>query len=341
MSKVFVFGPSDSLHVKKWNSFYEGCAVSLYTLHKASKNRLSTIFFRFIKVFSGTMMKKYDICHVHFVSSYGILFCLLVIRCNVSVISIWGTDFNRFFGEVRFLYRVWGAIILLALKRYDYINVPSLDIYKKIKTLGVDEKKIILMQYGIELDQIKESLLSTPVVNVANRFISIRNFSQLYNIELLINGFSRVCKNIHYELQIVGTGTPSECESIKNLISKLDDDRIHFVGLVDSNELINLLIKAEYFISIPSMDGLSLVVLEALACKCRGIVSDIPSYKNKLFKESCDIIELSELSHFTNRIEAIIKSKNRKNAVSQDLEDYDIEKNRIKFRKIIGLDYGG
>lgn len=340
MTKVFVFGPTDNSHVKSWNSFYEGCLVSLYTLHEDGNSRLLTILSRFIKVFSQTIFGKYDICHVHFASSYGILFRLLVLRCNISVISIWGTDFNRFFGDVGFLYRVWGVIILWALKRYDYINVPSLDIYQKIEKIGIDEKKIILMQYGIELGVIKDSLSKTHVFNMANRFISVRNFSQLYNIEFLINGFSRVCKNICFELQIVGTGTPSECDRIKSLISGLNDDRIHYIGLIDSDELIKRLIEAEYFVSIPSMDGLSLVVLEALACRCKGIVSDIPSYQNKLFSATCEFIELSDMSQFTTQIEAMISSKKLDNPKSQDLEAYDIEKNRIKFRKIIGLHYG-
>jgi glycosyltransferase involved in cell wall biosynthesis len=340
MIKIFVFGPTENSHVKNWNSFYEGCVISLYTLHGAGNNHLLTIFARFIKVFSETIFGKYDICHVHFASSYGILFRLLFLRCNISVISIWGTDFNRFFGDVGLLYRVWGVVILWALNRYDYINVPSLDIYQKIEKIGVDEKKIILMQYGIELGVIKDSLSKTHVFNIPNRFISVRNFSPLYNIEFLINGFSRVSKNICFELQIVGMGTPSECDRIKSLISGLNDDRIQYIGLTDSSELIRLLIEAEYFVSIPSMDGLSLVVLEALACRCKGIVSDIPSYQNKLFSTTCEFIELSDMAQFSAQIEAMVSSKKLGNPESQDLEPYDIEKNRIKFRKIIGLHYG-
>lgn len=340
MTKVFIFGPIHNSHVKKWNSFYEGCSLSLQTLHGAGNNQLLSILLRFIKVFSKTIFRKYEICHVHFASSYGILFRLLVLRCNVSVISIWGTDFNRFFGDAGFLYRAWGLIILWALKRYDYVNVPSQDIYQKIKEFGVDEKKIILMQYGIELDLINKTLLNTPVLNITNRFISVRNFSPIYNIEFLINGFSRVSKNISFELKIVGTGNPSECERIKSLVSKLNDDRIDYIGLVDSNELIKHLIEAEYFVSIPSMDGLSLVVLEALACRCKGIVSDIHSYKSKLFSSTCELVELSDVSQFTKQIEALISSTELDSIASQDLEAYDIKKNRIRFRKIIGLDYG-
>ena len=159
-------------------------------------------------------------------------------------------------------------------------------------------------------------------------------------MEFLINGFSRVSKNISFELKIVGTGKPSECERIKSLVSKLNDDRIDYIGLVDSNELIKHLIEAEYFVSIPSMDGLSLVVLEALACRCKGIVSNIQSYKSKLFSSTCELVELSDVSQFTKQIEALISSTELDSIASQDLEAYDIKKNRIRFRKIIGLDYG-
>jgi L-malate glycosyltransferase len=339
MTKVFVFGPIENSHVKKWNSFYEGCEVSLFTLHTAGENQLWIKLLKFFKVFAENIWSKYDVCHIHFVSSYGILFRLLVLRCDLSVISIWGTDFNRFFGNVRFRYRVWGVIILWALKRYDYVNVPSLDIYQKIKTLGVDEEKIILMQYGIELGLIEESLSNTHLSNVSNKFISVRNFSQIYNIEFLINAFSSVSKSVRFELQIVGAGTPAECDRIKSLILGLNDARIHYIGLVDSNELIRLLIEAEYFVSIPSMDGLSLVVLEALACRCKGIVSDIPSYQNDFFKARCEFIELSNESQFTHQLEAIVSSKNHQKPTSEGLEAYDIEKNKMKFRKIIGLNY--
>lgn len=340
MIKVFVFGPIDSSHVKKWNSFYEGCKVSLQTLHGPSNNELFSILLRFTKIFSKTIFSKHDICHIHFASSYGILFRLLFLRCNVSIISIWGTDFNRFFGNVGFLYRIWGLVILWSLKQYDYVNVPSRDIFQKIQKIGVDKEKIILMQYGIELDAINYSLSNTPVLNIKNRFISVRNFSQIYNIEFLIKGFSRVSKNICFELQIVGTGTPSECERIKSLISDLGDDRIQYIGLVDSDELIKRLIEAEYFISIPSMDGLSLVALEALACRCKGIVSDIPSYQDKIFSTTCEFVDHSDMPKFSKQIETIITSTDLYNIAYENLEIYDIKQNRIKFRKIIGLDYG-
>ena len=339
MTKVFVFGPTGNSHVKKWNSFYEGCAISLQTLHGPGNKKLFSILLRFIKIFSKTIFSKYDICHVHFASSYGILFQMLVMRYNISVISIWGTDFNRFFGDVGLLYRVWGLIILWALKRYDYVNVPSKDIYQKIKKIGIDQEKIILMQYGIELDDINHSLSNSSVLNIKNRFISIRNFSQIYNIEFLINSFSRVSKNICFELQIVGTGTPSECERIKSLISGLSDDRIHYIGLLDFDELIKRLIEAEYFISIPSMDGLSLVVLEALACRCKGIVSDIPSYQDEIFSATCEFAEHSNISKFSKQIEMIIASAELESIAPDILKVYDIRKNRSRFRKIIGLNY--
>ena len=336
MTRVFVFGPSDNSHVKKWNSFYYGCAVTSKTLHDKN-NSVIDILKRFIQVVLSVRSEKYDVCHVHFASSYGILFRFLLVDYRIAVISVWGTDFNRFFGSVGLRYHLWGRVILWALKRYNFINVPSLDIYTKMVELGVNKKRLILMQYGVDLEAIRNRVAAARVVNIPNRFLSIRNFAELYNVDFIIKGFAGVSADLRFELDVVGMGTDAEKNRVQELVSATGDPRIRYVGFVESEELIGRLIEAEYFVSVPTMDGLSLVCLEALACNCKGIVSDISSYQNELFLNVCEFIDTSRLSEFTDTVEQVILDKKELRLISQDLSEFDIHQNRKKFRQIIGI----
>lgn len=337
MTKVLVFGPTEHSHVKKWNSFFYGCELSLFTLHIGRKVNRWSMVTRFIRILINTSGKKYDIAHVHFASSYGVLFNLLLVKCNTSLVSIWGSDFNRFFDGAGVGYQFWSLIISWSLKRYDLVNVPSTDIYQKVRKLGVHEDKIILMQYGIRTKAIDKIKSKSKVINVSNRFISIRNFADLYNIEILVDAFASVAKEYRFELQIIGTGTPEECSKIENLLANYSDDRIQFIGFVSSSELTRLLIEAEYFVSIPSMDGLSLVVLESIACGCKGIVSNIPAYQDKLFDRLCWRIDHTDASRFTDLLEEIISRGSQMKYEVYNLDKYDIAKNRVRFRKFLNL----
>jgi hypothetical protein len=109
--------------------------------------------------------------------------------------------------------------------------------------------------------------------------LSIRNWGKLYNIEAILRGFSIYSNkyNVTSELTIIGKGTASEESSLINLIGSLDFNscKVNFVGFVDRASLNKLLLSNDVVISIPSMDGTPLSLLESMYVGLLPLVSNI------------------------------------------------------------------
>ena len=75
-------------------------------------------------------------------------------------------------------------------------------------------------------------------------------------------------------LMVAGAGGGEEAEQIR--ASAVGNERVRFLGALSQDELAKVLRSADVFV-LPSMfEGLPLVVIEALACGCLAVVSDLP-----------------------------------------------------------------
>jgi glycosyltransferase involved in cell wall biosynthesis len=54
---------------------------------------------------------------------------------------------------------------------------------------------------------------------------------------------------------------------------------IEFTGRVDAGRLRQLMVDAEVFVSVPSSDGTSVALLQAMAAGCFPIVADLPTQR--------------------------------------------------------------
>lgn len=79
-------------------------------------------------------------------------------------------------------------------------------------------------------------------------------------------------------LVFIGKGPlrPALAEMVKGLDL---NDQVEFTGLVPREEVYRRLAAADLFVSASSVEGLPVAVLEAMACGCPVILSDIPSHR--------------------------------------------------------------
>ncbi|MEJ2560863.1 MAG: glycosyltransferase family 4 protein, partial [Anaerolineae bacterium] len=68
------------------------------------------------------------------------------------------------------------------------------------------------------------------------------------------------------------------------------ENRIEFTGLIPRETVFEYLLKADLFISASRGEGLPISVLEAMACRCPVILSDIPPHRE--IAEGVDFIPL-------------------------------------------------
>ncbi|MEF9950959.1 MAG: glycosyltransferase family 4 protein [Clostridium sp.] len=100
-------------------------------------------------------------------------------------------------------------------------------------------------------------------------FIYVGKICKSKGVECLIKAFNSM--NTDSKLYIVGSGADQE---FARDLGKYNS-KIIFTGHLSQNDLASLMRKCKTFILPSFYEGLPLVIMEALACRCKVIVSDI------------------------------------------------------------------
>jgi len=201
--------------------------------------------------------------HIHQANRLAFFVSWQAKRKGIPVIlTAWGSDVllvpqkNSFF---RYL-------VKKTLERSDIITADSTEMITAMQVL-VPKKQYEWMQYGIEPvpPALKEKLI-----------FSNRLHQPLYRIDQVIRYFEEFAKD-HEEWQLVIAGSGSETEKLKQLAQTLVcSDRIHFVGWLSAAENRTWYAKSSIYISIPSSDGTSVSVLEAMSAGCIPVLPELP-----------------------------------------------------------------
>jgi glycosyltransferase involved in cell wall biosynthesis len=137
---------------------------------------------------------------------------------------------------------------------------------------------------------------------------------------------------------IAGSGGGDEAKQIHDMAGGLQD-RIRFLGALSQEELSSVLKDADIFVLPSFYEGLPLVVLEAVACCCRGVVTELPGIHHwlpeKLVKSGIvelvplpkligpDVPDPSGLPRFTEDIAAAVERQLHR--CGQDEPDWEGE----------------
>ncbi len=249
-----------------------------------------------------------DLIHAHYATNYGYLaaksnFHPLILTCHGSDILI---DPDRSKLKKHF--------IEIALTKSNIITLPSPEMKEKVLSLGVDERKIKIIQYGIKINKFT---FNTNIITPIN-IISTRHLTQKYKIDILINALSKI--NNDYMTHIIGDG------NARQTLEKLSQDlkiqnKIKFHGHVSNELIVKHYKESQIYVSTSPTDGLSIALLEAFASGCFPILPDNPS--NKYVKKMGFNIELYE----TNNSDSLASKINLVLSKLSELK-VSIEKNR-------------
>lgn len=293
MKKILLVAPLSPGHLQKWiKPFLNEYEFIFFTLHdvdlpeeyaRFTKYKMPSITgtrFDFILAWPYLQLVSIkhspDVIYASFLSSYGLLVALLFSNSK-KYLSAWGTDVNGMKNKKYF----FKFIVRSLINKFDWVNAPAKHMKFKLVKLGLDQKKIDVFQYGVDTSflQEKKIKLSSEREKGEIKFISIRNWAKLYNIESIIKGYSHFCNHseLPSQLTIVGKGTVLEERDILSLIDSLSfqNGEVNLIGFVDKYRLNSLLIENDVVISVPSMDGTPLSLLEAMYVGLLPIVSKI------------------------------------------------------------------
>ncbi len=121
---------------------------------------------------------------------------------------------------------------------------------------------------------------TAPETTMQSRAICTRNLLPLYRVGELLEAVSLVAQKIP-ELQLTLAGEGRERAALEARAEEKDlTGRVTFTGRLEQPELARLLAAHPVYLSASPAEGASLSLLEAMACGCLPVVTDIPANRD-------------------------------------------------------------
>jgi glycosyltransferase involved in cell wall biosynthesis len=219
-----------------------------------------------------------DLLHTHFLTGYG----------------YWGV----FSGWRPFMLTVWGDDVYVtphenmvkirlareALRRADYVTGDSEDIVEACVALGARAETAEVVQWGVDFKRFHSGVSGREVRErlgipaEAPVILSTRSFTQpYYNIDLVVDTAPRVRERFPDAHYIIAGNEGDDARFRERAAGVGLTDRVHWVGRIDHAELPAYLTASDVFLTIPSVDATAVSLLEAMACRCAIVATDLPS----------------------------------------------------------------
>jgi glycosyltransferase involved in cell wall biosynthesis len=104
----------------------------------------------------------------------------------------------------------------------------------------------------------------------------------------------------NWYLHLVGGGSGTEKAECLELAEKLGKERVAVHGPMPQAELADIFQQAHIFVLPSLFEGLPLVLLEALACGCRLVTTDLPGVREVLGEVTAEWVERVDLPRLEN-----------------------------------------
>ena len=199
---------------------------------------------------------------------------------------------------------------------------------------GVDKDKISIVYNGVD-NKFKPKKLP----NQDRYILGVSSVAYHKNIIRLIESFL-LLKNNYIKLYIVGSLNKKiygkESLKIINLAKK--NQNIKYLGRVDDDKLIELYSNAVCFVYPSLYEGFGIPPLEAQACGCPIVISDIPVFK-EVYANSALFFNPYDPEDMAKKIENIIDSSNMRKELIQkgfkNVKKYTWENSARQFFNIL------
>jgi glycosyltransferase involved in cell wall biosynthesis len=168
----------------------------------------------------------------------------------------------------RILYRIYSV----PLARFDAVIVFGSAQRALLTGMGVPEEVVRVIPNGVDVGRFRPGPSQAAVRLGAERlFLYLGRLDAEKNVDLLLEAFCGMRTPPGLKLAIAGAGRMRQ-----RLERRFDDSRVVFLGLVSGQrERISLLRAAEALFLPSAIEGLSLALLEAMACGACPVATDV------------------------------------------------------------------
>ena len=228
--------------------------------------------------------QRFDVVHAHWLLPQGLIAALLqrIIAPSVPfAITSHGVD----------LYALRGRV-LTALKRYVGARAAALTVVSSAmrsdaNKLGIGCKNITVQPMGIDFEE--RFTPSHHVVRSVDQMLFVGRLVEKKGLTYLLEAMPAILEaRPTVQLKIAGFG-PEE-SALRQQVRRMHlDSAVQFLGPVPQEALPMLYRQAAVFAapfiraSDGDIEGLGLVVGEAIACHCPVVVGDVPAVKDLIF----------------------------------------------------------
>lgn len=184
----------------------------------------------------------------------------------------------------------------------DLISVPSSFVYNSFLKNGIEEKRLFLNPFGVNLDRFSP----LPKINDGKfQVLYVGTLSIRKGIFYLLEAFKKLnFKN--KKLTLIG---PIE-KNIKDKVFKNLSDEIEYLSVIKNKDLNRYYSMADVMVQPSIEEGLSLVMAEALACGCPVIATENTGASD-LFQNSKEgfIIKAKSIEQIHDKMQLLADNK--------------------------------
>ena len=143
--------------------------------------------------------------------------------------------------------------------------------------LGFPAERIVIFPWGVDLAQFSPGPTDISA-SLDGQFalLSLRSWEPIYGVDVVARAFIQAASQ-NPQLRLILLGTGSIAQSIYAILNNSPViEQVTFGGQVGQADLPRFYRSAHLYISASHSDGSSVSLMEALACGCPVLVSDIP-----------------------------------------------------------------
>jgi glycosyltransferase involved in cell wall biosynthesis len=161
-----------------------------------------------------------------------------------------------------------------AIRRADLIHTWAEHMAESVFELGGSKEKTLILSRGIDLNNFKPG----PSKSFEQLTLIVsRALYPEYGHETIFRSVKAIAdKHIPVKLYVAGEGILRA--PLEQLAKELNiAGQVEFLGRVNNQTLTSYLRESNVYVSMPETDGVSASLLEAMACCCVPVVSDLPA----------------------------------------------------------------
>jgi glycosyltransferase involved in cell wall biosynthesis len=258
-----------------------------------------------------------DLVNAHYVSDYGFLAALA--GRHPLVVSAWGSDI--LVDPRKSL--ITRGIVRWVLPQADLITYNSDLMAATARRLGAKPERLLEVFMGVDDDFMTVAATAPPPAQRSPIIVSLRSLERpLYNVEVIVRAMPEVARKVPGARLLVGNDGALRGDLEKLAATLGVQGSVDFIGVVrDRTKLAELLGRAAVYVSVPSSDGSSVTLLEALASGAYPVVSDLPANRQWIDESGGGVVPVGGVSELADAIvRGLTDTDRRARAATRNIE---------------------